>query len=141
MIDGGLAHVRTVKEVLDQNGIDIPALGMVKDFHHKTRALVTPNGEEISIAAEASVYSLIFRIQEEVHRFTVSKMMGSKRKTMKTSVLEDIDGIGKSKASALLSHFGGLSGIKKASREELLTVKGITPAIADKITDYFKNDK
>lgn len=141
LIDGGPAHVRTVKEVLDQNGIDIPALGMVKDSHHKTRALVTPNGEEISIAAEASVYSLIFRIQEEVHRFTVSKMMGSKRKTMKTSVLEDIDGIGKSKASSLLSHFGGLSGIKKASREELLTVKGITPAIADKITDYFKNDK
>lgn len=141
LIDGGLTHVRTAREVLDQNGIDIPTLGMVKDSHHKTRALVTPNGEEISIAAEASVYSLIFRIQEEVHRFTVSKMMGSKRKTMKTSVLEDIDGIGKSKASALLSHFGGLSGIKKASREELLTVKGITPAIADKITDYLKNDK
>lgn len=140
LIDGGLAHIKTVKEVLDQNGVDIPALGMVKDSHHKTRSLVTTAGEEISIAAEASVYSLIFKIQEEVHRFTVSKMMNAKRKNIKTSLLEEIDGIGKAKAFALLSHFGGLSGVKGATRPELLTVRGITEENADKIIKFFKND-
>ncbi len=137
LIDGGLGHIRTVQEVLDAHGVTIPALGMVKDEHHKTRALVDADGREISIAAEAGVYSLIFRIQEEVHRFTVSKMMGAKRKNIKTSVLEEIDGIGRARAKALLSRFGGLSGVKSATEAELITVQGITPETAKKITEYF----
>ncbi len=137
LIDGGIAHIRTVQEVLDAHGVTIPALGMVKDEHHKTRALVDADGREISIAAEAGVYSLIFRIQEEVHRFTVSKMMGAKRKNIKTSVLEEIDGIGRARAKALLSRFGGLSGVKSATEAELITVQGITPETAKKITEYF----
>jgi excinuclease ABC subunit C len=127
-----------VQEVLDEHGVDVPALGMVKDEHHKTRALVDADGREISIALEASVYSLIFRIQEEVHRFTVSKMMNAKRKSVKTSVLEEIEGIGKARAKALLARFGGLSGVKKATEAELITVQGITPEIAKKIIGYFK---
>ncbi len=70
---------------------------------------------------------LIYKIQEEVHRFTVSSMTRAKRKKETTSVLEKIDGIGAAKAKALLSHFGGLAGVKKASAEELAAVKGITP--------------
>lgn len=137
LIDGGLGHIRTVQEVLDENGITVPALGMVKDEHHKTRALIDAEGREISIAAEAGVYSLIFRIQEEVHRFTVSKMMGAKRKNIKTSVLEEIEGIGKARAKALLSRFGGLSGVKSATEAELITVQGITSETAKKIIEYF----
>ncbi len=141
LIDGGIGHISTVQEVLDAHGVTVPALGMVKDDHHKTRALVNAYGEEISIAAEASVYSLIFRIQEEVHRFTVSKMMNAKRKNVKTSVLEEIDGIGKARAKALLSRFGGLSGVKSAEKAELLTVRGITPETADRIIDFFGSYK
>ena len=110
---------------------------MVKDDYHKTRALVGEGGE-ISIAAEQSVYTLIYKIQEEVHRFTVSKMSAAKRKTEKTSVLEEIDGVGKARARALLARFGGLSGVKAASPEELRTVRGITPEIAENIRRYFQ---
>ena len=138
LIDGGIGHIRTVQAVLDEHGVDVPALGMVKDEHHKTRALVDAEGREISIALEASVYSLIFRIQEEVHRFTVSKMMNAKRKSVKTSVLEEIEGIGKARAKALIARFGGLSGVKKATEAELITVQGITPEIAKKIIEFFK---
>lgn len=141
LIDGGIGHVSTVQEVLDAHGVSVPALGMVKDDHHKTRALVNAYGEEISIAAEASVYSLIFRIQEEVHRFAVSKMMNAKRKNVKTSVLEEIDGIGKARAKALLSRFGGLSGVKNASETELLTVRGITAETAKNIKEFFKTNE
>lgn len=140
LIDGGIGHIRTVQEVLNSSGVDIPALGMVKDDHHKTRALVDAEGREISIAAEAGVYSLIFRIQEEVHRFTVSKMMNAKRKELKRSVLEDIDGIGKARAKALLAHFGGLSGVKSATVPELITVRGITRETAEKIIEFFKKN-
>ena len=117
-------------------GINIPVLGMVKDEHHKTRALVSEYGE-VSIAAEQAVFMLIYKIQEEVHRFTVSSMTRAKRKKETTSVLEKIDGIGAAKAKALLSHFGGLAGVKKASAEELAAVKGITPEIAERIITYF----
>jgi excinuclease ABC subunit C len=137
LIDGGIGHIRAVQEVLDEKGVSIPALGMVKDDHHKTRALVDADGREISIALEAGVYSLIFRIQEEVHRFTVSKMMSAKRKDVKTSVLENIEGIGKARAKALLARFGGLSGVKSATEAELITVRGITTETAKNIIEYF----
>ena len=113
---------------------------MVKDEYHKTRALVGEMGE-ISIASEQSVYTLIYNIQEEVHRFTISKMSNKKRKTQKISSLEDIEGIGKARAQALLTHFGGLAGVKKASSEELQAIRGVTPEIAENIIHHFKNQK
>jgi excinuclease ABC subunit C len=110
---------------------------MVKDDFHKTRALVGETGE-ISIAAEQSVYTLIYQIQEEVHRYTISRMSKKKRETLKISSLEEIPGIGKARAKALLTHFGGLAGVKNATAEELCALRGVTPAIAEHIIEYFK---
>lgn len=138
LLDGGRTHVGAVREVLEELQINIPIFGMVKDDYHKTRALCTEN-DEISIAREQAVYGLVFRIQEEVHRFTVSKMSNAKAKTMKKSSLEKIKGIGASKAKALLAHFGGIGAIKSATFDELCTVKGITKNDAQSIIDYYKN--
>lgn len=138
LIDGGETHRRVAAQVISEAGYHIPVFGMVKDDYHKTRALVGEEGE-ISIAAERSVYTLIYKIQEEVHRFTISKMSAAKRKVQKTSVLEGIKGIGKARAKALLSRFGGLAGIKAATEEELCSVAGITPEIAEQIRNYFEN--
>lgn len=138
LIDGGETHRRVAAQVISEAGYHIPVFGMVKDDYHKTRALVGEEGE-ISIAAERSVYTLIYKIQEEVHRFTISKMSAAKRKVQKTSVLEDIKGIGKARAKTLLSRFGGLAGIKAATEEELCSVAGITPEIAEQIRNYFEN--
>lgn len=138
LIDGGAGQVSAAKDGMARAGKYTAVLGMVKDDHHKTRALVDEDGNEIEIRTEQQVYSLIYRIQEEVHRFTVSKMMGAKRKEGKTSVLENIGGVGPAKAKALLSRFGGLSGVKKASKEELCSVKGINEETAENIIEYFK---
>ena len=138
LLDGGKTHVGAVREILNEMEIDIPIFGMVKDDFHKTRALCTEN-EEISIAREQAVYGLIFRIQEEVHRYTVSKMSNAKSKTMKKSSLEKIKGIGASKAKALLGHFGSIGAIKKATFEELCSVKGIAKNDAKSILDYYHN--
>lgn len=136
LLDGGKTHVGTVKQVLCNMGIDIPIFGMVKDDFHKTRALCTDT-EEISIAREQAVYGLVFRIQEEVHRYTVSKMSNAKSKTIKRSSLENIKGIGPSKAKALLAHFGGVSAIQSASFDELIKTKGISEQDARNILDYY----
>lgn len=138
LIDGGTAHVSAAKQAMREAGYDIPTLGMVKDDKHRTRALVGEDGDEIQILSEQQVYSLIYKIQEEVHRFTISKMMGGKRKAEKTSVLENVSGVGKAKAKALLAVFGGLSAIKQADISELCRVKGITESIAKNIKEYFR---
>lgn len=139
LLDGGKGHVSAVKAVLREEGIVLPVFGMVKDEYHKTRCL-TDGEHEISIAGDQSVFSLIYRIQEEVHRYTVGRMMQGKRKTLKRSVLCDIPGVGDKKAAVLLKSFGGLAGVKRASEEELTAVKGITPEIAKAIVSFFKKE-
>ena len=137
LLDGGKAHVSVIKEVLNEIGIDIPVFGMVKDEYHKTRALTTDD-EEISIAREQAVFLLIYKIQEEVHRYTISRMSNAKRKSVKRSSLENISGIGPTKAKELLRVFGGLRGVKEAGVDELLKVKGISEKDANNIIQHFK---
>lgn len=137
LLDGGKTHVSVIRALLDEMGIDLPVYGMVKDNYHKTRAL-TGAEEEISIAREQAVFLLIYKLQEEVHRYTVSRMTGAKRKSLRTSSLEAIDGIGPKKAKALLAAFGGRKSVKEATREQLLAVKGISEANVDAILAYFE---
>ncbi len=136
LLDGGKGHVSVIRGLFSEMGIDIPVFGMVKDEHHKTRALTTDT-DEINIAREQAVFTFIYRIQEEVHRFTVSRMENAKRKTLKHSSLEAIKGIGQTKAKALLTHFGGLAGVKAAEISELSSVKGISAADAAEIYRHF----
>lgn len=140
LLDGGKGHVSTVRSLMREMDIDIPLFGMVKDDFHKTRALCDEE-REIGIAREQAVFSLIYRIQEEVHRYSVSRMESAKRKTLTTSSLEKINGIGKAKAKALLTYFGGLSRVREASREELMSVGGIGKRDADNIYEYFHGDQ
>ena len=72
LIDGGIEHANAVLRVLNELGLAIPTFGMVKDNRHRTRALVTPQGHEISISAIPAVFSLIGTIQEETHRFAIT---------------------------------------------------------------------
>lgn len=139
LLDGGRGHVGVIQELMAEKGLDIPVFGMVKDDFHKTRALCTRDGE-ISIARERSVFLLIYRIQEEVHRFTVSRMDAAKRRTLTRSSLTKIQGIGEVKAKALLAAFGGVTGVKNATEAELAVVKGITRGDAARIYAYFHGE-
>jgi len=138
LVDGGKGHVAVAKEAMCQEGLDIPIFGMVKDDYHKTRALCTEE-EEINIAREKSIFMLIYKIQEEVHRFTVGKTTAAKRKTLKHSSLEKIEGIGPVKAKKLLGAMGTLAAIKSASVEQLAAISGITELDAYHIYHYFNN--
>ncbi len=140
LLDGGKGHVHTVKELLNEEGIDLPVFGMVKDDYHKTRAL-TDGENEISIAGEQPVYMLIYKIQEEVHRYAYGAAMKSKRKTLKKSSLEEIPGIGPKKAKMLLQMPGGLARVKKATVQELKLIKGINASDAESVYTYFHGEK
>ncbi len=140
LLDGGANHLSVALEVMDELGISVPAAGMVKDEFHKTRALVVYDGEEfceINIARRREVFIFIYKIQEEVHRYSVGVMSRAKRKTVKTSSLTKIDGIGPAKAKALLAAFGGFNGVKNASPEALKSVKGINSTDVLRICAYF----
>ena len=136
LLDGGRGHVSVIRELLDEMGLQIPVYGMVKDEYHKTRALCT-DSEEISIAKERDLFSLIYRIQEEVHRYTVKCMENAKLKTLTTSTLTDIEGIGEVKAKKLLLAFDGLRAIREASVDELAEVKGISARDAEAIYAHY----
>ncbi|MBR2453824.1 MAG: excinuclease ABC subunit C, partial [Clostridia bacterium] len=139
LIDGGEAHVRTVKAVLSELGLEIPTFGMVKDDYHKTRA-ITDGYTEISIAREMNVYTFVYNLQEEAHRFAVKNSSGAKRRSLTTSTLERIKGIGPKKAKALLAAMP-LSKIKTADVAELKAVKGISEADAEAIYEYYNKPK
>ena len=139
LLDGGEAHVHVGKEVLATLGLDIPTFGMVKDDFHKTRAL-TDGERELSIALEHGVYTFIYKIQEEAHRFAVKGTMASKAKTLTRSSLEKIEGIGPAKAKRLLSSMS-LSEIRVATEDQLAAIKGITKENAHAIAAYYKTKK
>jgi len=139
LVDGGEAHVGVAKSVLEQLSLDIAVFGMVKDDHHKTRAL-TDGKSDISIAREFDMYAFIYNLQEEAHRFAVKTSQGAKIKTMTHSTLERIEGIGPAKARALLSAMP-LARIRRATVDELLAVRGIGRADAEKIYKYFEEKR
>lgn len=140
LLDGGKGHVSAVKQLLFELDCQIPVFGMVKDDFHKTRALTT-EADEISIAKETAVFNFIYKIQDEVHRYTFGKMQKAKRKSVKKSILTDISGIGPAKAKALITHFKSVDAIKNASRDEIAHVKGMNKKDVDTVWSFFQADK
>ena len=139
LLDGGKAHVSVIKKVLDELGVDIPVFGMVKDEFHKTRDL-SDGINDINIAKDQSVFIFFYKIQEEVHRYSLHRMDIKRRRSMKKSVLENIKGLGPAKIKILLQHFESIDGIKSTGVEELEKVKGITKSNADAIVEFFSAD-
>ena len=139
-LDGGTEHVAAMKRIPEIAGCGIPVFGLVKDGHHKTRTITDESGE-IDISRHQDVFRLVYGIQEEMHRYSVSRMSGAKRKTLKRSVLENINGIGPSKAGKLIRHFGSLAKVREATGEELVSVPGITVRDAEAIRKHFGKDE
>ena len=135
-VDGGKNQVSAVEKVLNAMKVDIPVLGMVKDERHRSRGLVY-KGEEIVLKKNPLLYKYIGTIQEETHRFAIEYHRGLRDKKMRSSVLDNIEGVGEKRRNALLSHFGSIDSIKNASVDELCQADGITKIVAKNIKEYF----
>ncbi len=139
LLDGGVGHVSTVKAVAEQMNLQIPIFGMVKDAFHKTRT-ITDGENEISIAKDALLFGFVYKIQEEVHRFTFSKMDAARRKRMKKIELTNVKGVGEAKAKAIYEAFKTTTALKKASISEIANVKGITEELAIRIKQHVNDN-
>lgn len=136
LLDGGSGHVSTVGPVIARYGLHIPVFGLVKDDHHRTRAIALDEGE-IAIHCKRAAFTLLSAIQEEVHRSAIGYHRQRRKKAVISSTLLDIEGIGPTRAKALLRQFGSLRGVQQATEQELLLVKGITRPAAEAIRRYF----
>lgn len=119
LIDGGVTHANTAVRALEELNLQFPVFGMVKDNRHRTRALVTPDGSEIAIDGNQSVFSLIGNIQEETHRFAITYHRQLRSKRLHYSELDNIPGIGPKRKQDLLKTFKSLQAIGMASLSEL----------------------
>ncbi len=136
LLDGGIGQVNAVLPVFKKHGIDVPIFGMVKDSKHKTRAIAS-NGGDITVKSNRSAFTLINKLQEEVHRFAISYHKNLRSKKMLDSELLKIEGIGKEKAKSLLLEFKTVENIKNATALELTKAKGISTVNAKRIFEYY----
>jgi excinuclease ABC subunit C len=135
LIDGGETHARGAREALAELGIVLPVYGMVKDDRHRTRALVSPDGGEVGIAANPAVFALIGTIQEETHRFAIEYHRQLRSKNAHKSKLDEIEGVGASRRNALLKSFGSLKAIREADAAALTAV--VPKNTAQKVYEFF----
>ena len=119
LIDGGVNHARVAVEALREQELTFPVFGMVKDDRHRTRALVTPEGQEIRIDNNQAIFALIGNIQEETHRFAITYHRQLRSKRLRYSELDGIPGIGPKREQELLRQFKSLTAISNASLPEL----------------------
>lgn len=134
LIDGGVEHARAARAAMNALGLNFPLCGMVKDERHRTRALVTPEGQEIGIQGNPAVFALVGRIQEETHRFAI-EYHRQLRDAVSPSALDAIPGVGPKRRGDLLKHFGTLKAIKAAAVEELSAA--VPKNTAQAVYDHF----
>ncbi|MFT6086833.1 MAG: excinuclease ABC subunit C [Glaciecola sp.] len=92
--------------------------------------------ETIPMESDSPGLHLIQHIRDESHRFAILGHRNKRQKVKTTSTLEGIPGIGPKKRQALLKYSGGLQGLKKASKQEISRVPGISVELADIIYDH-----
>lgn len=137
LLDGGKGQVSAVRPVLERLGYaNIPLFGMVKDDKHRTRA-ITGDGGEISISSKRSAFTLVSTIQDEVHRFAIGYMRTINKKKSFNSSLTSIDGIGETRAKALLKFFKTIQRISDADVDELMNVPTMTRPAAEAVYKHF----
>ena len=139
LLDGGHSQLNAVLEVLRKYKLDVPVFGMVKDGKHKTNAIATSGGT-IAIKSNRAAFTLLSSIQEEVHRFAIGYHRNRSSKSMLTSELTAIDCVGKATADKLLKKFRTIAAIKKATVNELSSVKGVTKKAAENIYMYYNTE-
>ncbi len=137
LIDGGVNHARVALDAVRALELDIPVFGMVKDDRHRTRALVTPEGQEIRIDNNQAVFSLIGNIQEQTHNFAITYHRKLRSKRLRYSELDGIKGIGPKRKQDLLRKFKSISAIRSAALSELEQV--LPTDAARSVYDHFHN--
>ena len=137
VVDGGKGQLGIAIEVLAECGLgDIPLMGVAKGpsrrAGHEEWVLPVPP-YSLMPGPESAASHLIQQVRDEAHRFAITGHRGRRQKATVHSVLEDIQGVGARRRRALLTHFGGLQGVRKAGVDELAGIPGINRQLANRI--------
>ena len=111
--------------------------GLVKDNKHHTRAVIAPDGQEITVSKNRAVFSLLTRLQDEVHRYTITFQTKKHLSSMYETALTSVKGVGQAKAKALLSAFKTKESLKNASVEDIAAVMKISFEKAEEVKRVF----
>lgn len=140
LLDGGKGQVSAVLPVLEKHNSDIPVFGMVKDDHHRTRAIVSRDGE-IAISRKRNLFTFVSKLQDEVHRFAIGYQRQRRNMNTFKSSLTDIPTVGTERAKALLKHFRTIKNISQADYDELLNAPKMNKTSADQVYRYFHKNE
>ncbi|MDA3559203.1 excinuclease ABC subunit UvrC [Acinetobacter sp. AOR15_HL] len=132
LIDGGKGQLHMAMEVMQELGLDAFMVGVSKGEGRKPglETLHFTDGTKIQLPEDNKALHLIQQVRDEAHRFAITKHRAKRDKRRSTSVLEAIPGLGPKRRRDLLTHFGGIQGVLKASEKELTLVPGFGEMMA-----------
>lgn len=138
IVDGGIGQVNVAREVITELGLNIPVAGMKKDDKHKSNMLIGRYPiTEIEIKKDSYLFLLLTRMQDEVHRYTITYHKDIRSKGALSSILDNIDGIGEVRKKKILRKYKTIDNMKKATIEEL---KELMPEkVANIFHEYLSN--
>ena len=138
VIDGGIGQVGYAIAELEKAGLsDIPLIGLAE----REETIVFPDGRELLLPRNSFALMLLQRIRDEAHRFAINYHRKLRQeRTLKSKFLE-IEGVGKNTVKLLYDKFKSYEGVKKATYDQLIQVKGIGDKIAKAIIDFFAKDE
>ena len=119
IVDGGENQIRAALDILDLLHLNIKVVGLKKNDKHKTSDLVDSNLNIIKLDRMSNVFHYLTRMQDEVHRFTITYHRALRSKGSISSLLDEIEGIGVVRKKALIKRFGSVAKIREASIEEI----------------------
>ena len=136
IVDGGKGQLSMAVEALEEMGYDdIAICGLAK----KEEILFLPEREEgVYLPRDSQGLYLVQRIRDEAHRFAITYHRSLRGKRNLSSVLDDIPHVGEKRKKALLQHFGSLTKIMQADKEQIAEVEGIGEMVAEEIYQYLK---
>lgn len=122
IVDGGLGQIKVAKEVIDSLNLSVHICGLSKDDKHSTAMLLDEDGNQVPIDTKSPLFFLLTRMQDEVHRYAISFHRQVRSKSLVSSILDEVEGIGEARKKKLLNHFKSVKKMKEASLEELEAV-------------------
>ncbi len=119
IVDGGENQMKAAQDALNELSINVPVMGLKKDNHHRTNVLILPNYKEVYLDKNSKLFLFLMKMQEEVHRFAITFFKNKKTKSMVSSILDNIKGLGPVRKKRLLNTYSSLDEIKNAPLGEL----------------------
>ena len=135
VIDGGKGQLKAAMTALQELGIALPVIGIAKGPAREVgeETIFFPDQSSLLLDRHDPAFHLLLSIRDEAHRFAVQSHRKKRRKAGITSLLDEIHGIGSKRKKMLLTSFGGIDHLKRASVDDIARIDGIGRNLAEKI--------